>query len=106
MLLVDLNAHLQFFNVSDDLSQVLRPAPSQGHQLSQEEVRSHLQHPTQEEAEVNWPVSRQTSEFPIMSCLLHLTEMENKWNNWNKVVLHIPTLLFNGLCIYGLILLV
>ena len=37
----------------DDLPQVLRPPPPQGHQLQKEEVRSHLKHQAQEEAEVN-----------------------------------------------------
>jgi hypothetical protein len=36
-----------------DLPEVLRPAPSQGDQLPQEGVRTHLQPPSQEEAEVN-----------------------------------------------------
>jgi hypothetical protein len=38
---------------ADDLPQVLRQAAPARHQLPQEEVRPHLQHPTQEEAEVN-----------------------------------------------------
>ena len=33
--------------------QMLCPSPSESHQLSQEEVWTHQQHPTQEEAEVN-----------------------------------------------------
>merc|ERR1712055_398186 len=37
----------------DDLPQVLRSPPPKSHQLPQEEVRSHLQHQAQEEAEVN-----------------------------------------------------
>merc|ERR1719510_2072245 len=37
----------------DDLPQVLRPPPPQGHQLQKEEVRSHLKPQAQEEAEVN-----------------------------------------------------
>ncbi len=36
-----------------DLPEVLRPAPPQGDQLPQEGVRTHLQPPPQEEAEVN-----------------------------------------------------
>ncbi len=36
----------------DDLSQVLRAPPPQGHQLQEEEVRTHLQHQAQEEAQV------------------------------------------------------
>ncbi len=36
-----------------DLPQVLRPTPPQGDQLPQEGVRTHLQPPPQEEAEVN-----------------------------------------------------
>merc|ERR1712244_139870 len=37
----------------DDLPQVLRPPPPQGHQLQEEVVRTHLQHQAQEEAQVN-----------------------------------------------------
>merc|ERR1712010_116866 len=37
----------------DDLPQVLRSSPPQGHQLQEEEVRTHLQHQAEEEAEVN-----------------------------------------------------
>merc|ERR1712049_43813 len=36
----------------DDLPQVLRPSSPQGHQLQKEVLRPHLQHQTQEEAEV------------------------------------------------------
>ena len=41
----------------DDLSQVLRQAPPEGHQLQEEVVRSHLQHQAQEEVEVDLIVS-------------------------------------------------
>ena len=37
----------------DDLQEVLRPPPPQGHQLPEEEVRSHLKHQAQKEVEVN-----------------------------------------------------
>merc|ERR550539_228214 len=40
----------------DDLQEVLRPPPPQGHQLQEEGVRPHLQHPPQEEAEVEGPL--------------------------------------------------
>ncbi len=37
----------------DDLPQVLRQAPPQGHQLQEEELRAHLKHQAQEEAQVD-----------------------------------------------------
>ena len=46
------------FLIADDLPQVLRQAPPPSYQLPQEEVWSHLQHPTQEEAEVNVGLSQ------------------------------------------------
>merc|ERR1712008_390835 len=52
----------------DDLPQVLRPPPPQGHQLQEEEVRTHFQHPAEEEAQVNECCgSSKSPPYPVRS---------------------------------------
>merc|ERR1711915_190992 len=60
----------------DDLQEVLRPPPPQGHQLQEEGVRSHLPAETQEEAEVSCsPLPDDTRSHNTTGNARHLNEL-------------------------------